>query len=104
VELLDIALSALRCSPTWAFQSHLDGGHATVAVSDKRSDLSVISHRLAMMVEELGGDVYLSGPSGHNYLDETPFSERGIAVEYWRHEGPTSCILELCADAERVAA
>ena len=31
---------------------------------------------------ELGGDVYLSGPSGRNYLDESVFAERGIALDY----------------------
>jgi hypothetical protein len=100
VELLRITLDALDIRPTWAFQSHLDGGHAVVAQGDRR-DLSVISYRLAMMVEELGGSVYLSGPSGRNYLDEGPFAERGIVVEYWHHEGSNACVLEACMSHEK---
>jgi len=40
------------------------------------------SELLAALTAECGGDVYLSGPSGRNYLDLAPFEERGIAVEY----------------------
>jgi hypothetical protein len=43
----------------------------------------------------LGGDVYLSGPSGKKYLSEEPFHERGIAVEYWSHEGDNPCALSM---------
>lgn len=61
-----------------------------------------VSQCLAAMVAEAGGEVYLSGPSGRSYLDERPFIERGIRVDYYRHEGPNPCVLEtLC---ERVAA
>ena len=76
----------------WHFQSHLDGGRATLAVSEDQEELRPISDRLAMMVAELGGDVYLSGPSGFRYLDEQPFEERGISVEYfgWHGENPCS--------------
>ena len=75
----------------WHFQSHLDGGSAVTAVSDDRDELLPISVRLAMMVAEVGGDTYLSGPSGFRYLDEQPFHERGIGVEYWKHEGDNLC-------------
>lgn len=77
----------------WYFQSHLDGGHAVWAESEDPNDLLPISQRLAMMVAELGGDVYLSGPSGRNYLDEKPFQERDIKVEYWKFEGENLCAL-----------
>src|SRR5262249_38266124 len=56
--------------PEWVFQSHLDGGHAVVANSSSSEELRPISERLAIMVAEVGGDIYLSGPSGKNYLDE----------------------------------
>ena len=102
--LLKITLESLSIFTPWIFQSHLDGGHAVVAQSREKSELAPISHRLAMMVEELGGTVYLSGPSGRNYLDEAPFKERDITVEYWNHTGPTSCILELCSMRESIAA
>jgi hypothetical protein len=77
----------------WHFQSHLDGGHAVWAVSDERDELAPISVRLAMMVAEIGGTAYLSGPSGRNYLDERPFRERGIQVDYYNHTGPNPCAL-----------
>lgn len=86
--------------PPWVFQSHLDGGHAVMAVSDEAVELAPISERLAMMVEEVGGDVYLSGPSGKHYLDETPFHERGLEVVYWSHDGPNPCALDLLSLSE----
>jgi len=95
VAILGIICRTLHIEAQWVFQSHLDGGHAPIMVSDDREELKEASDRLAMMVHEVGGDVYLSGPSGRNYLDETPFHERGIAVEYWHHEGPNPCALEL---------
>jgi hypothetical protein len=76
---------------SWHFQSHLDGGRAVTAISDDRVELAPISARLALMVAELGGAIYLSGPSGRNYLDETPFNELGIRVAYWQHTGPNPC-------------
>ncbi len=81
--------------PSHVFQSHLDGGRAITAVSEHRTELLPISVRLAMMVEEVGGDTYLSGQSGRNYLDERPFRQRGITVEYWNHTGPNPCALDL---------
>lgn len=82
-------------APLHLFQSHLDGGRAVTAVSDDRAELAPISVRLAMMVEEAGGDVYLSGPSGRGYLDERPFDQRGIRVDYWHREGPNPCCLAM---------
>jgi len=54
-----------------------------------------VSEGLAAMTAEVGGTVWLSGPSGRNYLDEAPFAARGIAVEYFEHVGPNPCALEL---------
>jgi hypothetical protein len=81
------------CDTSVHFQSHLDGGRAVTAISDEREELAPISVRLAMMVAELGGTTYLSGPSGRNYLDEQPFRDLGLEVEYWKHEGPNPCAL-----------
>lgn len=83
--------------PQWHFQSHLDGGRAVKAVSDNRDVLRPISERLAMMVAEVGGRTYLSGPSGRNYLDETPFHDLGIAVEYYTHTGGNDSMLTYSA-------
>jgi hypothetical protein len=88
-------------STPWHFQSHLDGGHAVQAVSEDQAELLPISERLAMMVEEVGGDTYLSGPSGRNYLDEEPFIRRGISVWYFHWGGKNSCSMELVASRVR---
>jgi hypothetical protein len=37
---------------------------------------------LLELVKAVGGTVYLSGPTGHNYLDEALFLKAGIEVEY----------------------
>lgn len=93
--LLRVVLDARGCGARWHFQSHLDGGNAVVAVSDDAGELLPISDRLAMMVAEVGGDVYLSGPSGIRYLDERPFSERGIEVRYFAYGRPENpCALD----------
>lgn len=91
--LLRHLLAAAGIFLPWHFQSHLDGGHAVRAVSDSMRTLKPISERLAMMVAELGGTTYLSGPSGFRYLDETPFSERGIEVRYFEFSGPNPSIV-----------
>jgi hypothetical protein len=91
---LNLALLRLFLHPSkWQFQSHLDGGRAEVAVSEDRTELAPISQRLALMVAEIGGTTYLSGPSGRNYLDEAPFLDRGISVRYWHHSGGNPCVL-----------
>lgn len=83
--------AALRIEVEQHYQSHLGAGR-----------YEVTSEGLAGMVAELGGSVWLSGPSGRNYLDERPFSDLGIEVRYWRHQGANPCALELLR--ERVAA
>lgn len=65
------------------YQSHLGAGR-----------YADTSDGLAAMVEEVGGTVWLSGPSGRRYLDETAFRARGIEVRYWEHDGPNPCALE----------
>lgn len=104
VALLRATIPHIASSCRWAFQSHLDSGRPVMAVSDEAKELVPISDRLAMMVAELGGDVYLSGPSGRNYLDETPFQERGITVDYWEHRDANPCVLDVLARVEAAAA
>lgn len=60
---------------------------------------ALISDSLAAMVAEVGGTMYLSGPSGKAYLDEEPFRQRGIKVEYWHWDGPNPCALETLVTA-----
>ncbi len=88
---LRVLLDAAGTAATWHFQSHLDGGRSTPVVSDDRSELAPISQRLAIMVAELGGDTYLSGPSGRDYLDEAPFRTLGIDVRYAAPTSPNPC-------------
>jgi hypothetical protein len=103
--LLRICLDALGYVGEQHWQSHLDAEHAVEAVSDSKERLSPISERIAAMVAALGGSIYLSGPSGRNYLDEQPFADRGIAVEYWQHRGDANpCCLALVNQRVEVAA
>lgn len=97
--ILGVMLDELGYRGEQHWQSHLDAGHAVAAVSDERAVLAPISERIAVIVAGLGGTVYVSGPSGRRYLDERPFLEREINVEYWRHEGPNPCALELACRA-----
>ncbi len=93
VALLQEAFRAYGVAPEFAFQSHMDDDHPVPIVSDNAHDLRPISGRLARMVAELGGTTYLSGPSGHGYLDEAPFAARGITVDYWQWDRPNVCVL-----------
>lgn len=101
--LLELVMAELCSSVKQERQSTLDAGEAVVAESEDPDELQPISDRLAMMVAELGGDVYLSGQSGLNYLNEEPFKERGIAVEYWHHEGQNPCVLDVLSRMQEVA-
>lgn len=82
--LLDLLLDRLGIDVEEHYQSHLGAG---------RYDDT--SEGLAEMVAELGGTVWLSGPSGRNYLDEQPFHDRGIRVDYFDWDGPNPTALEL---------
>lgn len=55
------------------------------------TDLGFISEsteRLAEIVEAVGGDVYLSGPIGRDYLDVSLFEKKGIKVEFQDFKHP----------------
>lgn len=102
--LLTILLDALGYRGEQHWMSHLDPEHAVPAQSNERAELRPISERIAEMVWRLGGTIYLSGPSGKNYLDERPFAEYGVSVEYWHHEGANPCSLALVDQRMEVAA
>ncbi len=95
--LMEILLRALEITTRQRFQSLLEAGHDWPGGEFN-------SERLAAMVAEVGGTVYLSGPSGRKYLDEAPFAARGLEIRYWEHEGPNPCALALVGHAEAVAA
>ena len=46
------------------------------------------TERLVDITDALGGDVYLSGPAGRDYLDVLPFESRGINVEFQNFKHP----------------
>lgn len=50
--------------------------------------VSSSTERLADITEALGGDVYLSGQGGLNYLDISIFESRGINVEFQDFKHP----------------
>jgi len=55
------------------------------------SDLGFTSkstQRLVEIVESLGGDVYLSGPKGRDYLDVSLFERKGIKVVFQDFKHP----------------
>ena len=86
--LIQLLLNDMGITVAQHYQSHLDTGHPVPAVGDDPSQLVPARDRLAAMVAELGGTVWLSGPSGRGYLDELPFAERGIEVRYLAWDGP----------------
>jgi len=84
---------------TQAFlQSHLDAGHAVPIWSENERELKPARERLAAMVAEIGGTVWLSGPSGKHYLNEQPFNDLGIEVRYFEFSGPNPSAVSLLAD------
>ncbi len=86
--LLGHLTRALEVRTEQHYQSHLGAGR-----------YEATSNGLADMVAELGGTVWLSGPSGRNYLDEQPFEQRGIEVVYFDWQGDNNCsAVELVRD------
>ncbi|WP_321430936.1 WbqC family protein [uncultured Methanolobus sp.] len=51
------------------------------------------TEKLVDIVDCLNGDIYISGPSGKNYLDESLFNAKSISVEYqdFKHPAYTQC-------------
>lgn len=76
----------------WICIQHLLAGFEVDTVQHWQHDLmgdgETISHKIADMCGLLGASTYLSGPSGHRYLDLEPFRERRITVKYFDHRGP----------------
>lgn len=100
--LLDRLLYDMESNVEQHWQSMLLGGRKLETIYDDLKTTGLrkqISTQLAKMTAELGGDVYMSGPSGNpekgGYLWVKPFAELGIEVKYWKHEGPNPCALHL---------
>ena len=57
----------------------------------RSSELGIPGHRtgrLIAIVQHLGCDRYVSGPSARGYLEEDRFAEAGITLEYMRYDYP----------------
>jgi hypothetical protein len=106
VALLKLLARDLNVHPEWVMQSHLasGGGNPLRAVGDTEAELLPVSERLAAMTAEVGGTVWLSGKSGLGYLDEEPFTRRGIRVEYVASPKAPSAIEVLRARQIKVVA
>jgi WbqC-like protein family len=96
----------LEIDTEWTWQSHLEAGRGNPlrAHSQEQADLRSVSERLALLTAELGADVWLSGPSGRSYLDETPFHERGLQVEYFDWAGDNFSAIQLLRERQPVPA
>jgi hypothetical protein len=46
------------------------------------------SSRLTSLCKVVGGDIYLAGAGGHNYLDPMPFESSRIRIEYQEYRHP----------------
>lgn len=99
--LIERLCDALGISVVHKFQSMLDPLHAVPAWSEDEDDLIPVRERFASMAAQLGATVWLAGPSRHHGAPER-YDANGIRIEYFGHEGPNPCALELLR--ERVAA
>ena len=46
------------------------------------------SEKLVELVDAVGGDVYLSGPSGRKYLDVSAFEKKGVQLKFQNFKHP----------------
>jgi hypothetical protein len=96
MSLIRLLFRDLGIGTPMIMQSHLESGKCWGPLDTSDADeLRDVSERLARMTAEVGGTVWLSGPSGRGYLNEEPFHRRDIEVRYWEHTGPNPCSLEL---------
>lgn len=82
-KLIDLNLSLIEY-----FNSELNITTKSLRSSELNMD-SIGSERLLQICKDLNADTYLSGSSGHDYLDEKIFQGRGIKVIYESFQHPT---------------
>jgi len=92
--LVQRLFEALDVRVEQTFQSLLDPHHAIPVWSEGEEAMLPVKERFADMTAQLGGDVWLSGPSRH-FGEEWRFAARGIAVETYEHDGPNPSALEM---------
>lgn len=59
-----------------------------IILSSELNLFSKSTQRLVDIVESLGGDTYLSGPMGRNYLDISLFDKKSIKLQFQNFEHP----------------
>lgn len=91
--LMQCLFAALGIATRQVFQSMLDPHHPVPVVAEDDADLLPVRERFADWAHQLGGDVWLSGPSKH-HGDLSRYEELGIRVEYFEHEGENPSALE----------
>lgn len=64
------------------------GLHRRVCLASEYAASQTPSERLADLCAAVGGDVYLAGEGGHDYLDISTFEEKGIRVEFQQFQHP----------------
>ena len=64
--------------------------NTTFATSFDNPDNLKGSDRILDIVKRLGGDVYVSGPSGHKYLNTLDFDNAGIQIEWLKPQNTQS--------------
>lgn len=64
------------------------GLNTSIRLASEFQTDEVSSSRLSSLCKTVGGDVYLAGAGGHNYLDTTPFESSRIRVEYQDYRHP----------------
>ncbi len=65
------------------------GLHAELVLASSLGCVGAGSELLLRLVQAVGGDLYLSGPSGRGYLDMALFAEAGIAVQFHEFHHPS---------------
>jgi hypothetical protein len=73
--LIEIVRKELRIETPLVLASTLNAGGSS-------------SQHLLELVQKVGGTTYLSGPSGRHYLDEAPFLEAGVKIQYQQFQHP----------------
>jgi WbqC-like protein family len=75
-KLIDLNLATLRKCAEWLGITTNFILESELGVSTKRTE------RILDVCDSLKADTYVSGPGGHNYLQEDLFAKRGIKLEY----------------------
>jgi hypothetical protein len=81
-KLVDLNLRLIRT----AFD--LLGMHVDMCLASELDVEGKATELLINITQAVGGDTYLSGPGGKNYMDESLFEERGVHVKYNQFEHP----------------